>query len=115
MSNPTSAPTPHALAAATEAIGGVCVPLAEALRRLGWPYRSRSAVHARRLSGTLPVVPRQLGSRWVVYACDAAKLFETGAAAIEEQRSTPASLRRGPGRPRKIAPASDVADHQPYV
>lgn len=95
-----TAPNPAALTAATAAIGGACVPLAEALRKLGWPYLSRSAIHARRLAGTLPVAPRQLGSRWVVYACDAARLFERSAGAAEEPVVL-ASQRRGPGRPRK--------------
>lgn len=95
-----SNPSPSALAAAAAAIGGACAPLNRALRGLGWPYLSRSAVHARRVAGTLPVVTRQLGGRWVVYASDAARLFEA-ADAIEKAPATPAH--RGPGRPRKVA------------
>lgn len=97
MSNPSLS----ALAAATTAIGGACAPLNRALRGLGWPYLSRSSIHARRVAGTLPVVTRQLGGRWVVYASDAARLFET-ADAIDEAPAM--AVRRGPGRPRKCAP-----------
>lgn len=97
-SSPT--PTAAAIAAAVAAIGGVVAPLPQALQGLGWPYRSRSAIHARRVAGTLPVTPRRLGGRWVVYARDAARLFEAGSPHTDESPSV-ASSRRGPGRPRK--------------
>lgn len=109
MSVSASAPRSTALAAAAEAIGGVCAPLNRALRGLGWPYMSRSAIHARRVAGTLPVVTRQLGGRWVVYAKDAACLFETGEM-VEDEPAAP--VRRGPGRPRKVSSAAVWAgDH----
>jgi hypothetical protein len=97
-----SSPTPSAVAAASAAIGGAVVPLGSALERLGWPYLSRSSIHARLLAGTLPVTPRRLGGRWVVYAMDAARLFEAGAPTSGEL-PVPAPSRRGPGRPRKVA------------
>lgn len=102
MSTPVSVPTPAAITAAAKAIGGIVAPLNRALRGLGWPYMSRSAIHARRVAGTLPVVPRQLGRRWVVYAQDAAPMFErvTGGTDDEARSLAP---HRGPGRPRKIA------------
>lgn len=106
MSTLESAPSPAAVAAATEVLGGSVVPLNRALRALGWPFLSRSAVHSRRLAGTLPVTPRQLGCRWVVFACDAARLFEGSAGAAGE----PVALtpqRRGPGRPRKQVQARE--------
>jgi len=90
-----------AVIAAHAALGGAVVPLAAALVALGWPYLSRSSIHARRLAGTLPVVPRRLGGRWVVYATDAAPLFEREEPVVGS--SPAASSRRGPGRPRKFA------------
>lgn len=102
MSISSSSPTPTPLAAATAAIGGAVAPLPRALKGLGWPYLSRSAVHARRVAGTLPVTPRRLGGRWVVYARDAAQLFETGGPPVNESPPQ-TSPRRGPGRPRKLA------------
>jgi hypothetical protein len=110
MSTFAPSPTPKAIAAAVEALGGSVVPLNSGLRRLGWPFLSRSAVHARRLAGTLPVAPKRLGCRWVIYARDAAPLFETGAAVAEEPvTASQPPLRRGPGRPRKLtAPAGET-------
>lgn len=97
-------PSPTAIAAAVAAIGGVVAPLPRALEGLGWPYRSRSAIHSRRIAGTLPVTPRRLGGRWVIYASDAARLFEV--APLQTDESPPAApSRRGPGRPRKRASA----------
>lgn len=93
--------SPTAVAAATEAIGGACVPLTKALTRLGWPFLSRSAIHARRVAGTLPVMPRRLGARWVVYAVDAAPLFAREDPKTATLFAVPAH--RGPGRPRKRA------------
>jgi len=102
MSTPVSVATPAAIAAATEAIGGVVAPLNRALRGLGWPYMSRSAIHARRVAGTLPVAPRRLGRRWVVYARDAAPMFE-GVAGDSDEMCSLVPHRR-PGRPRKRTP-----------
>lgn len=98
-------PSPTAIAAAVAAIGGVVAPLPRALQGLGWPYRSRSAIHARRVAGTLPITPRRLGGRWVVYARDVASLFEVDTPQTDEPPpATPP--RRGPGRPRKLASTS---------
>lgn len=102
MSTPVSVPTPAAITAAAKAIGGIVAPLSRALRGLGWPYMSRSAIHARRVAGTLPVTPRRLGRRWVMYAKDVATLFERAAGGTEDEVHLLAP-RRGPGRPRKIA------------
>lgn len=90
-----------AVAAAHAALGGAVVPLAAALVALGWPYLSRSSIHSRRLAGTLPVMPRRLGGRWVVYAADAAQLFEREEPTASKPQAV--SSRRGPGRPRKLA------------
>lgn len=115
-----SVPSPTALAAATAAIGGACAPLNLALRGLGWPYLSRSAIHARRVAGTLPVMPKRLGGRWVIYARDAAELFEIRTPPVDES-SPVASPRRGPGRPRKRASTGihnepfPHAGHPPYT
>lgn len=98
-------PTPTAIAAATAAIGGAVVPLPLALQGLGWPYLSRSAIHARRIAGTLPVMPKRLGGRWVIYARDAAELFEIREPQIDES-PPPIQPRRRPGRPRKLASMS---------
>lgn len=99
MSVQAPTPTPAAIAAATAALGGSVVPLNRALRDLGWPYLSRASIHARRLAGTLPVTPRRLGSRWVVFARDAATLFEPELVMFDERVPPP---RRRPGRPRKV-------------
>ena len=103
MSDASSA---TAVAAATEAIVGACVPLTQALTRLGWPFLFRSAIHARRVAGTLPVMPRRLGGRWVVCAVDAVPLF----AREEPKTGTLFSLptHRGPGRPRKPARRTEL-------
>lgn len=103
MSVPVSTPTAAAVAAAAKAIGGIVAPLNRALRGLGWPYLSRSAIHARRIAGTLPVVPQRLGGRWVIYAKDAAPLFESVAGGTEDEVHTVATP-RGLGRPRKRTP-----------
>lgn len=105
MSTSSSSPSPTAIAAAVAAIGGVVAPLPRALQGLGWPYRSRSAIHARRVAGTLPITPRRLGGRWVVYARDVATLFEVDTPQIDES-PPPVLPRCGPGRPRKRASAS---------
>jgi len=109
----SSAPSPTAVAAAHAALGGAVVPLATALVAIGWPYLSRSAIHARRVAGTLPVMPRRLGGRWVVYAVDAAPLF-----AREEPKTATlfaAPAHRGPGRPRKRARGTDVESASGYI
>lgn len=102
MSTPAPVSTPAAIAAAAEAIGGIVSPLRRALRGLGWPYLSRSAIHSRRVAGTLPIVPQRLGGRWVVYAKDAAPLFE-GVAGGTDDEVRSLVPHRGPGRPRRVA------------
>lgn len=120
MYAPSPSPTPTAIAAATAAIGGAVVPLPLALQGLGWPYLSRSAIHARRIAGTLPVRPKRLGGRWVVYARDVARLFEVDPLQTDESPPAPPP-RRGPGRPRKLASTSihnepfPPAGHPPYT
>jgi hypothetical protein len=105
MSTRVSVSTPAAVTAAAEAIGGLVAPLNRALRGLGWPYLSRSAIHARRIAGTLPVVPQRLGGRWVVYAKDVARMFEDVTSAASGSNNEPPAVvpHRGPGRPRKVA------------
>jgi hypothetical protein len=95
-----------AVAAATETIGGACVPLTKALTRLGWPFLSRSSIHARRVAGTLPVMPRRLGGRWVVYAVDAAPLFAREQPKAGTLIAVPAH--RGHGRPRKRSRGTEL-------
>lgn len=102
----SATPSPTAVAAAHAALGGAVSPLSAALVALGWPYLSRSAVHARRISGTLPVAPRRIGGRWFVFAVDAAPLFEGDGPSTTEVPTTAAH--RGPGRPRKVTHAAAV-------
>lgn len=101
MATHTYSPDPAldpALAAAISVLGGAVVPLNVAIRRLGLKI-NRRAVHARRLAGTLPVEPTQIGRNWFVTAGAAAVLFRAGNAAPAMPPPAP-SPRRGPGRPR---------------
>ena len=87
-----------ALAAAISVLGGAVVPLNVAIQRLGLTI-NRRAVHARRLAGTLPVEPTQIGRNWFVTAGAAAVLFRASGA--EPELPPPATpTHRGPGRPR---------------
>lgn len=92
------APLDPALAAAISVLGGAVVPLNVGMKRLGLTI-NRRAVHARRVAGTLPVEPTQIGRNWFITAGAAAALFRAGNAAPVMSPPAP-SPHRGPGRPR---------------
>ena len=89
-----------AVAAAIAVLGGALVPLNLGIKRLGLDI-NRRAIHARRLAGTLPVKPTQIGRNWFVTAGEAAVLFRTDSAPTALPPPAP-PLRRGPGRPRGV-------------
>jgi len=108
--------TPDPLAAALEAainlLGAPAVTVAEAAAKLRWPCQSPAAIHNRIVAGTLPLPPRKIGHRWYITANAVARQLlgedpytSDVFSRLDVQNEAAAQRRRGPGRPRKAAPA----------
>lgn len=107
-----SDPFAAALQASLDLLGAPAVPVGIAAPLLHWPCQSSAAIHNRIVAGTLPLPPRKIGHRWYITAIDLARQLlgedpysSNTFGRLEGQTLEPEiPARRGPGRPRKVAP-----------